>query len=135
MSFLTGYSLAAILGGSCLGIVLTVLALAPVLRRRSKAPELPSEPSEALAWAEPGRPGRCARCGSTELVFVPGLSLLARERSADTGPLAHTPTRPLQLEVLACAGCGRAEWFVDSPQALAPFRGRPALGARPPYRS
>ncbi|HJZ84692.1 MAG TPA: hypothetical protein VKN99_05945 [Polyangia bacterium] len=137
MSFLSAYSLAAILGGTCLGIVVTVIALAPILRRHAKAPEALPEPTRIQGFLEPSRPVRCARCGGSELVHVPRLVLASAGAPPPmSGPLAvHEASRPVELEMLVCAGCGHAEWFAVSPRTLEPFRSRANGESRLPYRS
>ncbi len=136
MSFLSAYSLAAILGGTCLGIVVTVIALAPILRRHGKPPVALPEPPRMQGFLEPARPVRCTRCGGSELVHVPRLVLASAAAPPIGGPLAmHEASRPVELEMLACAGCGHAEWFAVSPRTLEPFRSRANGESRLPYRS
>jgi hypothetical protein len=137
MGFLTGYSLAAILGGSCIGIVGTLLLLAPVLRRHPPAPTSSPVPAPTLTgFDEPSRPARCDRCGADDLVHVPRLAVQSEPLPEVAGPLALRPApSPVELELLVCPRCGRAEWFAASPRALEPFRARAKLPARAPYRS
>ena len=128
-------SLAAILGGSSLGIVALLVVLAPILRRdRTAAAPLPESPVAAASFPESSRALRCPRCGSADLVHVPRVALVSESPPAE-GPLGpREPPRSLRLEMIACTQCGHAEWFADSPRALEPFRGAAALPPRRPYR-
>jgi hypothetical protein len=80
---------------------------------KAARPELPG-------WSDPTRPARCAACGGTELVPVRGVQVSRASRS------------PLELELLVCAACGRAEWFAATPRVLE-AREKPALPPKP-YR-
>src|SRR5262245_14437839 len=125
-------SLAAILGGSCLGIVAMLVILAPVLRRKSPTPALPETPVIHASFPEASRALRCLRCGSGELAHVPRLALVSESPPAE-GPLSlREPPRPIRLELVACTQCGHAEWFADSPRALEAFL--PEAAALPPRR-
>ena len=134
--FLTAYSLAAILGGTCLGIVVTVIALALLLRRQHPAAAPEPVRVELADWRHPDRPARCARCGSAELVHVPNLALASENAAGPPGPLALRPVaRAVALELLACGACGYAEWFAASPRALEAFRRGAGVTRALPYRS
>jgi len=129
-------SLAAILGGSCLGIVAMLVVLAPILRRgKSPAPALPETPLPQAAFPETSHALRCLRCGSGELAHVPRLALTSESPPAE-GPLSlREPPRTIRLELVACTQCGHAEWFADSPRALEAFLpDAAALPPRRPYR-
>jgi hypothetical protein len=125
--------LAAILGGSCLGIVAMLIVFAPLLRRHPSSP--PEQRIEPAAFPEPSRALRCLRCGSPDLAHVPRLALLSESPPAD-GPLSlREPPRTVRLELVACTQCGHAEWFADSPRTLDAFRpDAAALPPRRPYR-
>lgn len=115
--------------------VVAMAVVVPVVHRWTRTPQ--RNAPELAAWADPSRPAKCLRCGGGELVHVRGIQLLSELPGAD-GP-HHLPTgpqrQPMDLEMLVCAACGRAEWFAATPRALERHQ-RAALppAANKPYR-
>jgi hypothetical protein len=71
------------------------------------------EGTEPRAYSVAGRPVRCPHCGEDK--FAPGSALLnTRGRTAFNLDWAD-PSAAL----LVCAECGRIEWYVQEPTAIA----------------
>jgi hypothetical protein len=106
-------------------MVLTMAIVVPLIHRAIKriAPAMnaPGVPQ----WTNPSRPSRCARCAHGELVAIRGVSMSA-ELPVRTPMLpSHRARQNVDLEILICSTCGRSEFFVGSPRAIAPFSSFP----------
>ena len=114
--------------------VVAMAVVVPVVHRWTRAPQRTAP--ELTAWADPTRPVKCLRCGGGELVHVRGVQVTAEIPGSDASHrLPMGPARqPMDLEMLVCSGCGRAEWFAATPRVLERHQKAALPEPQKPYR-